>query len=325
MKKSGGNILSILLMLIALTVFGYSGYRLYLILNDYHKTDVEYEKLNDDYTRKTGSPADVLEDPDTWPKYEDAEPPLDIDWAALQAVNSDVVGWVYVEAQEKISYPIVWRRGDDDYYLHRSFEGADLYAGAIFLEGENNPDFADPVSIIYGHNMKSGSMFAFLDKLKEPEVYQKNPYFWILTPNGDYRYHIYSAFQTTPDSSTYQLFAKRGTKFLEWEKEMQSLSAVQNSVPLFEDDSAVVLSTCETDHVHRNVVIGRCVSSSQPRRTNEEYRSVGTVGNTLTDLEREEASGSETQDLYTGDMTAGGNGEVNGNIQQTIGDVDLGI
>ncbi|MDO4647456.1 MAG: class B sortase [Eubacteriales bacterium] len=289
-KKKRANPLTLIVLIVALSILAYSGYQLFTILDNYRRTDQEYNHLNKDYTKKKGTTTALTEDPDVWPRFEDAEVPLEIDWASLKAINPDVVGWIYVEAEEGISYPICWRKGDDDYYLHRSYEGNYLYAGAIFLEGLNMPDFADPISIVYGHNMKNGSMFASLKNLKEQETYQKNPYFWILTPNGNYRYHIYSVFQTSPYSEVYQLFAKRGSKFLAWEQAMQNASEVTNIVPLFEDDSTVILSTCESDHEHRNVVIGRCVSSVQPTRTNTDYVSVGTKGNTETDLLESEAA-----------------------------------
>ena len=171
----------------------------------------------------------------------------------------------------------------------KPYEGDYLYAGSIFLEGLNNPDFADPVSIVYGHNMKNGSMFAQIKSYKDQETYDKDPYFWILTPNGNYRYHIFSSYLTSPGSDVYQLFARRGQKMLDWEEKIREYSEIKSDLPLYKDDSVVVLSTCESDHVHRNVVVGRCVSTIQPIRT-EDYVSAGTKGNTLEDIDKYEAS-----------------------------------
>ena len=113
-------------------------------------------------------------------------------------------------------------------------------------------------------------MFAKLKNLLEQEVYDKNPYFWILTPDGNYRYHIFSVFQTEQNSDVYSLFSESGGPFLEYEKAMQEASVVKNKVPLFDDDKCVLLSTCVSDHVHRTVVLGRCVSSKQPRKLTDE-------------------------------------------------------
>ena len=273
MKKKKSNFGRAFIIVLALGLFCYSAYRLYLIMNDYHKTDVEYEHIRTDYTSPGAEQVPIDETPDVLPKYEDAEAPIKPDWEALKATNSDVVAWIYVDAEPGISYPVVWRKDDDDYYLHRSFEGQYLYAGTIFLEGLNNPDFSDPLSIVYGHNMKNGSMFASLKNLLDQETFERNPYFWILTPNGDYRYHIISVLQTEQNSDVYSLFSEEDRKngsLKEYEKMMQENSAVKNNVPIYEDDSCVLLSTCVSDHIHRTVVLGRCVSSKQPVKTTEE-------------------------------------------------------
>ena len=297
MKKK--SVLRLIIVFIALSVFMYCAYRLFLIFNDYRKTDEEYNRIKTQYVKPKSPDADATKadkSPEIDPKYEDADPPLAPDWEALKSVNPDLVGWIYVDAfPDKISYPIVWRSEDNDHYLHTSFEGNYLFAGTIFLEGLNHPDFSDPLSIVYGHNMKNGSMFAYLTKLLEQEVYDENPYFWILTPNGDYRYHIISVFQTESDSEAYQLFDNRKA-LKKYEKMMQNNSVVKNDVNLYDDDTCVLLSTCVSDHVHRTVVLGKCVSSTQPEKTTDEM-PVKTVP--LEGFEAEE-------EAYVGEERTGG-------------------
>ena len=140
----------------------------------------------------------------------------------------------------------------------------DLFAGAIFMDYRNTGDFSDPVTIVYGHNMKDQSMFGTLKQLRSPEVFDSAPYFWILMPQADYRYHIIAAFETRYDSEVYTLFSGSGDRFLEWEEKMTALSEVKDEVPLGGNDQAVVLSTCAGDNETRFVVIGKCVSSVRP-------------------------------------------------------------
>ena len=82
---------------------------------------------------------------------------------------------------------------DNDYYLHRTFEGVDNFAGCIFLNCDNTRYLTDQNSIIYGHNMKNGSMFGTLREFQNQETYDKNPYFWIFTPDFIYQYRIFSS------------------------------------------------------------------------------------------------------------------------------------
>ena len=62
-----------------------------------------------------------------------------------------------------ISYPIV-QTTDNDHYLHYTFEGQRNANGAIFLEHTNSSDFEDCNTIIYGHNMRNGSMFGYISQ-----------------------------------------------------------------------------------------------------------------------------------------------------------------
>jgi len=83
--------------------------------------------------------------------------PQGIDWAALRAINPDVVGWIEVPGTT-ISYPIV-QGTDNDHYLYHTFTGARNASGAIFLDHRDSPDFHSR-AMIYGHNVRNGSMFA---------------------------------------------------------------------------------------------------------------------------------------------------------------------
>ena len=83
-----------------------------------------------------------------------------VDFDGLQAINEDIIAWLRVGALD-LSYPVT-QAEDNDYYLHRTFRREDNFAGCIFLDYLNEPDFSDQNSIIYGHNMKNGSMFGTL-------------------------------------------------------------------------------------------------------------------------------------------------------------------
>ena len=62
------------------------------------------------------------------------------------------------------------------------------------MNADNNANFNDRNSIIYGHRMKDGSMFRKLDEYKDKSFWEANPYFYIYTPDGrEIVYHIYSA------------------------------------------------------------------------------------------------------------------------------------
>lgn len=116
---------------------------------------------------------------------------FNVDWDALRAINSDIVGWVYVPGTP-INYPIAWRKDDDKYYLKHNFgdnSAGDFGAeyGCIMLSGVNNRDWHDQVNIIYGHNMRNGSMFAALGENMNTDKFNEHRTVYLLTPKGNYR------------------------------------------------------------------------------------------------------------------------------------------
>lgn len=269
-KRSSEGTVSLVVLILSLAVFCFAGFRLLSIWHNYHSSNEEYSKISESFTRENepeSSPDSSGSGTESSSKgenqTEDAEPPLTVDWENLKQINPDIIGWIYVEAEPQISYPVL-QAADNDYYLHRTFRKEQRYAGSIFADYHNQSDFSDPDTVIYGHNMRNGSMFGLLKNLYDQAVYEKDPYFWILTPEGNYRYHIFAVFKTEVNSAVYTLYSKNGPEFLKWEQDLQRGSGVSNNVRLTQEDKTVILSTCTTDKNQRTVVIGKCVSLKKP-------------------------------------------------------------
>ena len=91
----------------------------------------------------------------------------------LKKENEEIIGWLRFDDAEDlhISYPVLYS-GDDEKYLRSDIYGEEHIAGSIFLEGKNKPDFSDYYAVIYGHNMRDGSMFGDLDLYKETDFWK---------------------------------------------------------------------------------------------------------------------------------------------------------
>lgn len=270
-RSKVGDVLSGLLMLVALGVFLYSGYTLYGFYKDYKAGTDEYNSLAIYAENDPSADADLdaLEnetgEPETEPETmvieengEEIKVPVmknPVDFEELQKVNEDIVGWIKIRSID-ISYPIV-QGEDNEYYLHRTFEKEDNFAGCIFMNYSNKDDFTDQNTIIYGHNMKNGSMFGKLKKFQEDGTYEKSEYFWIYTPDVIYQYHIFSAMTVNKTGLTYQTF------YLEDDFQKLINTAFENSVvdnsdlTVTTDDRIVTLSTCTGDDSTRFVVMGK--------------------------------------------------------------------
>lgn len=254
-KSRAGDILLTIILVLALAVFCYAAYNLFHIYTEYKKGTDEYNHIEQMAVTEREPNLVEMDTPET----PSLLAPIDVDFAALRSVNEDVIGWIYIEALDGISYPVV--QGDDNsQYLHTTYEKNYNFAGTIFVDYENSPDFSDCNTLVYGHNMKNGSMFGQLKNfVKDEAAYQKSKYFWILTPDKDYRYEIVAAYTTAVDSDTYTLFKGPGEEFLQYLNTIKGYSEIQTDPGnLNIKDKIVTLSTCTGDEATRFVVQGRC-------------------------------------------------------------------
>ena len=256
--KKKGDIILTLALIVAVAVFCFAAYNLFHIYTEYKKGTDEYNNIE--------QMAVTERDPESTEEVSDTEqgpqPPFDVDFAALQGVNPDVVGWIYIEALDGISYPVV-QGEDNEEYLHTTYEKNYNFAGTIFIDYENSRDFTDCNTLVYGHNMKNGSMFGRLKNFSEDQTtYEKSKYFWIFTPEKDYRYEIISAYTTGVNSDTYTLFKGPGDEFQEYLDTIKGYSEIEtDDTELTIKDRIVTLSTCTGNDATRYVVQGRLADS----------------------------------------------------------------
>lgn len=233
----------IILVLGLVIVFGSLGGFAYIFWG-YYKSNQLYDSIEQAYVKTYSD--EVRQVP--WQEM------MDVDMEALQNINPDVAGWIYIEGTD-ISYPIMFS-GDDEAYLRTTIDKQYATAGSIFLEGYNLKDFSDSHNIIYGHNMRNLSMFGKLRYYKSDEnYYDEHKYFQIITPTGKYRFEIFSYFDTEPGSWVYTVPYYDDPEFQEYIDKLVSHSyrkvSVANSVT--SGDKVVTLSTCSAQKMRFTV------------------------------------------------------------------------
>ena len=126
-----------------------------------------------------------------------------MDFTALREVNDDVLGWILIP-NTVLSYPLV--QGDDnDYYLNHTWKKWTSVVGAIFMESANSPDLDNFNTIIYGHRMNNGSMFASLKYYKSLSYWTSHPCVYITNDAGSHQYEIFAAYEVSTQGQTYRL------------------------------------------------------------------------------------------------------------------------
>ena len=277
------TVLLLVLLFVLLCVVAGAGWKLYRYYADYLKdrdlySDLRKEVIKPEETEEKETEEKETEAEETTKAYLETEEylengvkkyrkklkrtsktvPISVDWNELKKINKDIIGWVYFTGLPQISYPVL-QADDNEYYVHRTYDlSSDTSkAGCIFMDYRMADDFSSPYSIIYGHNVRDGSMLSDLARLKDQTLYDEEPYFWILTPEGNYRYQIFSIFQCHRSADVFQRsFDSWGEDFSKWQNELKLRNSMQGDVELKEDGHVIAFSTCVPNSFDRTIVCG---------------------------------------------------------------------
>ncbi len=186
---------------------------------------------------------------------EEAVCPISVDFEKLRAANPDVMGWIYCEGTQ-INYPVV-QRDNNEYYLNHLIDGSRNASGTIFVECENTPDLADANTIIYGHHMRNGSMFAELLKYSDQDFYEEHPVMWLLTPQKNWQVVLFSAYATALPSDAYMIYYGPGPELADYVRRCAGRSdfRAHTAEDPAEQEKFVVLSTCEYSRADGRYVV----------------------------------------------------------------------
>jgi len=193
------------LIVVGVMLVGFSAFRLIESHLEYTAARNEYQQLREIFTtipawellsqevNVSASPEDESESElGSFEEQYELEPEEFVDpMEILREINPDFIGWIRIDGV--IDYPVV--RGENNTrYLNTTFMGERNPSGAIFMDYRNNADFSDEVTIIYGHNMRDGSMFAPLHELRGTAFLDESKYIGIVTSDGELLiYRIFAA------------------------------------------------------------------------------------------------------------------------------------
>lgn len=165
-----------------------------------------------------------------------------MDFAALREVNGEVIGWLVIPGTQ-VSYPLL-QGEDNSYYLTRTWKGEKSAVGAIFLEHTNSADLSDFHTIVYGHNMKNGSMFGALQNYRDRDFLAAHPSVYLTVDGGSFRYDIFAVYEASVDSSTYQIGFSGEESRQAFLDDCLSRSGLSTEVTPHTYDRILTLSTC---------------------------------------------------------------------------------
>lgn len=184
-----------------------------------------------------------------------------IDFEKLQSVNKDVYAWIEIP-DTNVDYAVVQASADKDdlFYLDHNIDGNYEFAGMIFSQKKNSRDFTDPVTVLYGHNMKNGSMFHDLHQFEDKDFFDNHENIYIYTPGHIFTYTVISAYVYDDRHilNSYDFSKKKELKeYIQTITEPRSLVCnVRDNVSVSVNDKILTLSTCTSSDSQRYLVQG---------------------------------------------------------------------
>lgn len=182
-------------------------------------------------------------------------------YSVLYARNADMAGWIQIE-DTVINYPVMLTPDDEEYYLKKGFDKKYDINGIPFMDARCSVEEPTTNFLIYGHNMKNGSMFSTLLKYEQEEFYDMHPVIRFDTVYERAEYEIVGVFRTQipyeTDADAYRYYAFIDTKdpkeydaYIRYVKEM---SFYDTEITAEYGTQLLTLSTCD-----RSVEEGRFV------------------------------------------------------------------
>lgn len=186
-------------------------------------------------------------------------PDRNVDITAMQEnENPDIYAWITVPGTQ-IDYPVLQHPKQLDYYLDHNVDRSSGYPGCIYSQYVNSLEWDDPNTVLYGHNMKNGSMFAGLHLYEDPDFLEENPYVYIFTQRYVRVYHIFGAYEydnrhllLTGDMWDAEVFA-------DYLEEIKGLDGMRDNfltdVPVSAKDKVLTLETCVSHKPERRYIV----------------------------------------------------------------------
>lgn len=188
-------------------------------------------------------------------------------FAALRDKNSDFIGWISIDGTN-LDFPVMYAPTNKDFYLRHDFNKEYSIYGVPYLD-EKTTLGANAESdnlIIYGHNMKTGTIFGCLTGYKKADYYQQHPYIEFDTVYGDAQYEVFAAFAidvVNDTSFVYNQYVDMDEEsYNAYVEEVCHRSDVDTGIRPAYGEQLLTLSTCEysTDN-GRFVVVARRVTA----------------------------------------------------------------
>ena len=249
------NIMLFIIIICCLFLICYKFYNYFIDekLND--EIQIYAPKISDVYLSDDSSEAlnnEVKENNENLAEEDDNNKIINKNEEKLKAINSNYEMWIEIP-NTKINYPIV-KTEDNEYYLKHNFKNESNMSGTIFVDYRNNID-EDKNIILYGHNMRNGSMFNNITKFKEDNFFNRNDTINIIRNNILYQYEIFSVYVEEESKVSLDTEFIDNEAFVKYVSNEGLKSMYNKDIIINEEDKIITLVTCSYEYTGARTVL----------------------------------------------------------------------
>lgn len=240
-KKYKKAILNLILYIILLSILIYSGIKIL----KWYKDKTNNKKMIEQIKSMV-----IVEKEDENEKKEE----YTVDFNKLKEQNNETIAWIKVN-NTNVEYPVV-KATNNSFYLNHSFDKSKNSAGWIFADYKNKFDNTDKNIVIYGHNMRDGSMFGSMLNILDAKWYEneENTNITLYTENEKCIYKVFSIYKIENEDYYIKTEFKNDNEFEEFVKNLKKRSIKDFNVDISKDDNILTLSTCANNNKYRIVL-----------------------------------------------------------------------
>ncbi len=251
MTKLDKNFINKIFLVILILILFYNLFHIGNYIRESHTNRKLHEQIKDNYHAKEGSYNPDLDeklglmgqiDPDPLDKFK-----------PLLKINDQIKGWILIE-NTNIDYPVVLAN-DNEYYLNHNINKERSKAGSIFMDYRNEGNYNDKNIILYGHNMKDGSMFKGLMGYKNEKYFFDHPLITFSTLYETNQWEVFSAYVTKTDFDYIQTEFPNNEGYENFLKNISCKSLYETNVHVEADDIILTLSTCSYEFPNARFVV----------------------------------------------------------------------
>lgn len=180
------------------------------------------------------------------------------DYSKLYEMNNDFAGWITIY-DTIVSYPVMQTKDEPDYYLHRNFYKNYSRYGLPFISADCDIACLTDSILIYGHNMKDGSVFASILNYEDPNFCERNPIIRFDTMDKGAEYQVLAVFKTTAAEGGFPyynyLHLEDQESFDDFISSVKALALYCTGVTPVYNTQLLMLSTCEYSVTDGRIVV----------------------------------------------------------------------